>query len=245
MDIPSVSVIIPTLNEEHTLPEVLGRLKELDPQPDEIIVVDGGSEDGTIHIANSFNIRVLKSPQPGRAVQLHHGAEHASGDHLVFLHADTLVPHDLVSCVRATLDNAQVSLGGFVAIMKGEQVRHWFTFLNYIKTYLCPLFYRPLAFFRRRLKLLFGDQVMFCRKADYLKAGGFDTAMTVMEEADLCLKMSRLGRIKMVHRQVYSSDRRVAKWGFWKANRIYLYITFGWALGVKNDKLGHLYTKIR
>lgn len=245
MDSPSVSVIIPTLNEEHTLPEVLGRLKELDPQPKEIIVVDGGSEDWTINIANSFNIKVLESSRSGRAVQLHHGAEQASGDYLIFLHADTLVPNDLVLCVRKTLDNPQVSLGSFIAIMKGKQTRKWFTFLNYIKTYLCPLFYRPLSFFRGRLKLLFGDQVMFCRKADYLKAGGFDTGMDVMEEADLCLKMSRLGRAKMVHRCVYSSDRRVAKWGFWKANRIYLYITFAWAFGVKNDKLAHLYTKIR
>lgn len=245
MDSPSVSVIIPTLNEEHTLPQVLGRLRELDPQPDEIIVVDGGSEDWTINIANSFNIKVLESSQAGRAAQLHYGAEHASGDYLIFLHADTLVPYDMVRCVRKSLGNPLVSLGGFIAIMKGEQVRQWFTFLNYIKTYLCPLFYRPVSFFRRRLKLLFGDQVMFCRKADYLKAGGFDTSMTVMEEADLCLKMSRLGRIKMIQRQVYSSDRRVAKWGFWKANRIYIYITFAWALGVKNDKLGHLYTKIR
>lgn len=241
----SVSVIIPTLNEEHTLPGVLGRLMELEPQPDEIILVDGGSEDCTTSIASSFNIKVLESSKSGRSAQLHYGAERASGDYLVFLHADTLVPLDMVACVRHTLSEQQVSLGGFVAVMKGNQVREWFTFLNYIKTYLCPLFYRPISFFNRRLKLLFGDQVMFCRRIDYIKSGGFDTELDVMEEADLCLKMSRLGRVKMVHRFVYSSDRRVAKWGFWKANRIYWYIAFGWAFGVKNEKLALLYTKIR
>ena len=182
MDSPSVSVIIPTLNEEHILPEVLGRLMQLDPQPEEIILVDGGSEDWTTNIANSFNIKVLISPKPGRSVQLHHGIEHASGEYLIFLHADTLVPLDTISCVRSTLSKEKVSLGGFVAIMKGERVREWFTFLNYIKTYLCPMFYRPVSFFSRRLKLLFGDQVMFCRKADYEKAGGFDPEMAVMEE---------------------------------------------------------------
>jgi glycosyltransferase involved in cell wall biosynthesis len=218
---------------------------ELEPQPDEIILVDGGSEDCTTNIANSFNIKVLESARCSRAAQLHYGAERASGDYLVFLHADTLVPYDMIDCVRHALGKPQVSLGGFVAIMKGKKVRGWFTFLNYIKTYLCPLFYRPLLFFSCRLKLLFGDQVMFCRKADYVKAGGFDPEMAVMEEADLCLKMSRIGRVKMVHRCVYSSDRRVANWGFWKANRIYWYIAFGWAFGIKNDKLALLYTKIR
>ncbi|MCE7994018.1 MAG: glycosyltransferase [Roseivirga sp.] len=245
MDSSSVSVIIPTLNEEHTLPTVLGKLRELDPQPEEIIVVDGGSEDRTTNIANSFKIKVLEGVKVGRSAQLHYGAQRASGDYLIFLHADTLVPQDLVSCVKHTLSQSEVSLGGFVAIMRGSKTRQWFTFLNYIKTYLCPLFYRPMSFFRKSLKLLFGDQVMFCRKVDYLKAGGFDTDMEIMEEADLCLKMNRLGRVKMVHRCVYSSDRRVAAWGFWKANRVYWYIAFGWAFGIKNDKLAQLYTKIR
>lgn len=245
MDRPSVSVIIPTLNEEHILPEVLDRLGKLDPQPDEIILVDGGSEDWTVNIAKSFDIKVLEVGAQGRATQLHQGAQTATGDYLIFLHADTLVPEDLISCVRETLRKPEVSLGGFIAIMKGKKVRQWFTFLNYIKTYLCPLFYRPFSFFSRRLKLLFGDQVMFCRRVDYWKTGGFDTKMQVMEEADLCLKMSRLGRVKMIHRFVYSSDRRVENWGFWKANRIYWYIAFGWAFGIRNDKLAHLYTKIR
>lgn len=245
MDSPSVSVIIPTLNEERTLPEVLSRLEKLSPQPDEVILVDGGSEDWTVDIAKSFNVKVLEGAGQGRATQLHYGAQRASGDYLVFLHADTLVPLDLVDCIRETLKKPEVSLGGFIAIMKGKQVRQWFTFLNYIKTYLCPLFYRPLSFFSRRLKLLFGDQVMFCRKDDYRRVGGFDTEMKVMEEADLCLKMSRLGRVKMIHRFVYSSDRRVENWGSWKANRIYWYIAFGWAFGLRNDKLAHLYTKIR
>ncbi len=93
--------------------------------------------------------------------------------------------------------------------------------------------------------MLFGDQVLFCRKEDYFKAGGFDQTMVVMEEADFCLKMSSLGKEKMLHRCVYSSDRRVREWGFWKANRIYWYIAFGWLMGVENSKMGHIYEEIR
>ena len=245
MNSPSVSVIIPTLNEAHTLPQVLERLGELDPKPDEIIVVDGGSEDGTMNIAKLFNIRCLSLPKKGRAAQLDFGVRQAQGDHVIFLHADTLVPLDLVACVQRTLSKPKVALGGFIAIMKGKKVRTWFTFLNYIKTYVCPMFYRPGAFFRQRLLLLFGDQVMFCRRADYLKAGGFDVENQVMEEADLCLKMSEMGRVTMLQRRVYSSDRRVNEWGFWKANRIYWSIAFGWVFGVSDKKLAILYPDVR
>ena len=244
-DKPTVSVIIPTLNEAQTLPRTLENLASLAPAVQEVIVVDAGSTDDTRRIAEDFGSSVFDSKKRGRAAQMDVGARQAKGDYLVFLHADTLVPADLLDCVHRVLSNQKNALGGFVSLMKGSRTRGWFSFLNYIKTYLCPMFYRPRAFFTRRLKLLFGDQVMFCRKSDYIQVGGFDTDMSVMEEADFCLKMSRVGRAKMVHRLVYSSDRRVAEWGFWKANRIYWYIAFGWAFGVNNRKMADLYTDIR
>ena len=240
-----VSVIIPTLNEEETLPRVLAHLQTLTPAVDEVIVIDGGSEDGTIEIANQYGCSVLISRKQSRSIQLDLGAREATGDFLVFLHADTWVPDDLVEQVTHVLGKEKNKLGAFVSVMRGERLRVWFSFLNYIKTYLCPLFYRPVSFLRGRLLLLFGDQVMFCRKQDYLEIGGFDTSMEVMEEADFCMRMSKLGRTRMVHRFVFSSDRRVAEWGFWKANRIYWFITFGWAFGANHRKMADLYTDIR
>lgn len=240
-----VSVIIPTLNEGETLPKVLEHLLTLSPNVDEVIVVDGGSEDGTIETARGHDCKVLISRKQSRSHQLDLGAREASGDFLIFLHADTMVPDDLVKVVGRVLGKEKNSLGAFVSVMRGERLRVWFSFLNYIKTYMCPLFYRPIPFLRGRLLLLFGDQVMFCRKLDYLKAGGFDTSMSVMEEADFCIRMSRLGRTKMIHRLVFSSDRRVAAWGFWKANRVYWYIAFGWVFRLNNRKMADLYTNIR
>lgn len=242
---PSVSVIIPTLNESASIRAVLDRLNALQPAVDEVIVVDGGSTDNTVNIARNKASRVIECEQKGRAAQMDTGVRMAKGDYLVFLHADTFVPADFVRSVNNVLANSKNALGGFVSVMRGQKTRGWFTFLNYIKTYLCPLFYCPRAFMSKGLRLLFGDQVMFCRKQDYLAVGGFNTAMEVMEEADLCLKMSQVGRVKMVHRFVYSSDRRVATWGFWKANRIYWYIAFGWVFGVKQQKMVDLYTDIR
>ena len=245
IDKAKVSVIIPTLNEGENLPKVLKHLHTLSPGVDEVIVVDGGSEDGTIEVANAHNCRILISRKQSRSYQLDLGAREASGDFLVFLHADTWVPDDLVKVIAKVLSKEKNSLGAFVSVMRGERLRIWFSFLNYIKTYLCPLFYRPIPFIRGRLLLLFGDQVMFCRKVDYLKAGGFDTNMKVMEEADFCIRMSRVGRTKMIHRLVFSSDRRVVAWGFWKANRVYWYIAFGWVFGLNNRKMADLYTDIR
>ena len=86
---------------------------------------------------------------------------------------------------------------------------------------------------------------MFCRKEGYLKAGGFDPKVSIMEEAGLCLKMNKLGRLRQIHRCVYSSDRRVKAWGFWKANRVYFYIAIAWAFTKHPDKLKKYYEDIR
>ena len=81
------SVIIPTLNEERYLPPVLEHLKKIDEDL-EIIIADGGSKDNTVKIAESFNVKVCKSKK-GKGFQLNNGAGCATGDILIFLHADT------------------------------------------------------------------------------------------------------------------------------------------------------------
>ncbi|MGB3642580.1 MAG: glycosyltransferase, partial [Rivularia sp. (in: cyanobacteria)] len=89
------------------------------------------------------------------------------------------------------------------------------------------------------------DQVMFCRRNDFWDCGGFDRALPIMEDGDLCLKIARKGSIRLVNRVVLSSDRRVAKWGAIKANAIYLYIGFLWGIGVDTNYLKKFYQDIR
>lgn len=86
---------------------------------------------------------------------------------------------------------------------------------------------------------------MFCRREDFRACGGFDPALPIMEEADLCIKLVSRGRICQVNRIVQSSDRRVAYWGAWKATRIYLYIGILWGLGVSGTYLKQFYEEIR
>ena len=239
-----VSIIIPTLNEGEYLARSLRYLTILTPPAKEIIVVDGGSTDATLAIAQSERFTVLCS-QPGRAAQMNKGAQYATGDVLCFLHGDTLVPDDLIAVIEETLADSTVACGGFISLMTGKRVC-WLTSLhNALKTYYAPLLFHPILFFQKGFRLLFGDQVMFCRRQDFWACGGFDAGQMIMEEADLCIRLSQLGRIIQVNRIVLSSDRRVAKWGVLKANFIYLAIGFLWGLGVSDATLKRFYEDVR
>ena len=72
---------------------------------------------------------------------------------------------------------------------------------------------------------------MFFRRPDFLAVGSCDPTLNVMEDADLCLRLGRLGRVRLVNRIVLTSDRRVAAWGEWRANWIYLSVGIRWGLG--------------
>lgn len=240
-----VSIIIPTLNEEICLGRSLRHLSLLDPPAKEILVVDGGSEDETIAIAQKLGARVLATNQRGRSLQMNLGAEAATGDILCFLHADTFVPDDMVAVIEQTLADQIVAAGGFISLMVGSETTRWGVSLhNYLKTYYAPLLFRPHLFFKG-LRLLFGDQVMFCRRTDFWDCGGFNSALPILEEGDLCLKLVRRGKIRQVNRIVQSSDRRVARWGSLKATATYLYIGFLWGFGVSPTYLKRFYEDIR
>lgn len=242
----SVSLIIPTLNEEASLERTLLCLRGLQPAPLEIIIVDGGSTDNTVNLAAAYPVKVIQTQKTGRSIQMNEGAFVAQGNILCFLHGDTLVPDDLVTIIEKTLSNSSIAGGGFISLMSGQMVTRWSVSLhNYLKTYYAPLLFKPFAFFFRGLRLLFGDQVIFCRKVDFEKCGRFDPTLPIMEDADLCLRLNRLGRIYLVNRVVQSSDRRVAKWGVFKATLIYLYIGFLWRFGVKGVYLKQFYAEIR
>ena len=131
--------------------------------------------------------------------------------------------------------------------MRGERgVRRVTTAHNIIKTWSAPLLFRPISFFRGA-RLLFGDQVMICRREDFLAIGGWDPDQKIMEEADLCLRRVRAGRGRgrQVPRKVWSSDRRVAQWGFWRSNLTFLYVGLMWGFGAPSKQLAEHYEDVR
>jgi len=240
-----LSIIIPTLNEATSLGRTLRTIKALDPPAWEVLVVDGGSGDDTRLIAAEAGVAVLCSGAAGRAIQMNHGARQASGDLLCFLHADTLVPDDLVTLAERTLADPAVACAGFISLMAGAETTRWdISILNLLKTYLAPLLFRPHLFLRG-LRLLFGDQAMICRRETFWRCGGFDETLPIMEDGDLCLRMLPQGRIVLIHRVVQSSDRRVQRWGPIKATTTYLLIGVLWGLGVHPTQLKRFYEDIR
>lgn len=242
----NVAIILPVVNEAGCLSRTLRHLQQLEPPATEIIVVDGGSTDATIAIAQAFAVTVLVAPQRGRAAQMNYGAARASGEVLCFVHGDTLVPDDLVTVISQTLADPAIAGGGFISIMTGEQTTRWGISLhNSLKTHYAALLFRPRRYFRDGLRVLFGDQVMFCRRPDFWACGGFDEALPIMEDADLCDRLARRGRLVQVNRLVQSSDRRVAQWGMLKANFIYLAIGLLWGMGVPARRLKQFYEDVR
>ncbi len=240
-----VSIVIPTLNEEKILPNLFSNLEELHPIPYEIIFVDGCSKDETACMIEKKGFHLIKSIGKGRALQMNEGAYQASGDVIIFLHADTKVPSDLIQIVSETLQNKKITLGGFTSIMEGEKSRRFISFQNSLKTYLGAFLYSPIRCLCFGFRLLFGDQVMFCRKSDFIKVGGFNYELPIMEDADLCLRINKLGAVKQIKNKVYSSDRRVATLGLLNAYLLYLKIYFFWRLGASANWLKAQYDEIR
>ena len=241
-----VSVIVPALNEADELPGTLAHLRTLDPPPGEVVVADGGSEDGTAPIAEAAGCRVTLSP-PGRAVQMNAGAAAATGAVLCFVHADTRPSAGYLAAVAGALaDPGTVLVGGRCTLAGPAGVSRLTTLHHRAKTHYGPLLYCPRRYARGGMRLLFGDQALACRAVDFAAAGGFDERLPVMEDADLCVRMNRdlnggRGRVRELPARVTTSDRRVRAAGAVRANLTYLAVGWGWAAGVPPNTLGRWY----
>ncbi len=240
----AVAIVVPMFNEASSLPRLLRSLAALEPQPSELIAVDGGSTDGSADLAEAAGLRVLRDPARGRARQINHAVAQASADYVCILHADTLLPDDAIDVIRAALADKRVSLGGFTPLLSGPASVRWGTSLHHsLKTWYAPLLFHPRLFLRGG-RLLFGDQAMFFRREDFHAVGGCDPSLALMEEADLCIRLTARGRTRQVNRVVITSDRRVAAWGGLRANWIYLKVGVRWGLGFRK-RLERHYPDVR
>lgn len=238
-----VAIVVPVLDEEKALPRLIRVLKTLDPAPAEVLAVDGGSSDASVALIRAAGWRLIESAC-GRAIQINAGVAEARAPIVCVLHADTLPPDDMIAVIQRVMADPAVALAGFTPLICGEEKTRWGTsFHNWIKTWYAPLLLRPHLFLSGA-RLLFGDHAMFFRRDQFLAAGGCDPGTPVMEEADLCIKLARFGRVRLVPRIVLTSDRRIAAWGALKANWIYFKLGMMWALGAR-QRLARHYPHVR
>ncbi len=239
-----LTILVPMLNEASTLQRLARNLAALEPPPAAILCVDGGSTDGSPAIARGLGWRVIEHSAPGRAAQINRGVAAAGPARVWILHADTLGADHPGGALARALDEPRTVLGGFIALLAGPETTRWGTSLhNWIKFWYVPLLFRPHLFLRGA-RLLFGDQAMFFRRADFLAVGGCDASLPVLEEADLCARLCRRGRIRMLNRVVITSDRRVALLGGLGANLAYLSVGTRWAFGQRRG-LAERYPQVR
>lgn len=220
---PEISIIIPALNEEDSIRETLRSLQTFDNA--EIILVDGGSTDATISIAENYNVKILHAPR-GRGAQLQLGGNCASGEILWFLHADTIVSKDAVEQIKKALENPRAAGGNFTIRFDGARSAAKFL------TWLYPLL--------GKIGLIYGDSAIFARRDVYRKMGGF-RSFPIFEDLDFVERLKREGAIVTLKSVVTTSSRRFENKSFLLVFSRWTILQILYWLGVSPDRLLKIY----
>ena len=222
---PWCSVVIPTLNEAAYLPATL---RQLAGHNIEVIVSDGGSTDGTVDLARAAGARIVRS-SPGRADQLNAGAGHASGTHLLFLHADTLLPPDFVAILRGGGSDLPASF----RLRFGGGHRSWLLrFFGYCTRFAVPAF-------------RFGDQGLWVRRQDFQAVGGYPTGWRLLEDNEIVRRLSRhRGSFRVLPAEVVTSPRKYLRHGTVYTQCVYVVLYALYRLGAGQSALYRLYRRL-
>ena len=202
-----ISVIIPTFDESNNLPLLLSDLS-INKKEGEIIIVDCGSEDKTIDIANIYGAKVYQSKERNRGLQLDIGAKNSKGDWLIFLHADTRLNHDWFRKVNS--------------VFKGDKnYIYYFKFkINHKK-----VIYRVLEIlvnFRSRFfKQPYGDQGLIIYRTIYFENNGFKN-IPLMEDIDFIKRLKEKQSLKQLNLPILISSRK------WEKTNIFLQSLKNW-----------------
>jgi rSAM/selenodomain-associated transferase 2 len=219
-----VSIVVPTFNEVARIEPCLRRLRSDFPGC-ELVVVDGGSADGTDELA-ARHARTIRSAA-GRATQMNAGAAVSSGDILWFIHADCTVPRCAVDLLRRALLDPDVVGGGLRLSFDQRSVG-----LNYLAA--------SSNVRARRLGWIFGDQAMFVRRDVFDSVGGFPM-LPLMEDLEMSRILRRRGRLVVLPTVVTASARRLVEQGVWRMTVLMQLLKLQYLLGVDPERIRRRY----
>jgi rSAM/selenodomain-associated transferase 2 len=226
----SLSIIIPVLNEATQMRDCLEVLAPLRARGHEIIVVDGGSADGTRAVAAALADAVLCAPR-GRSVQMNAGAAAARGQVLLFLHADTRLPRDADTLIADALAADSHAWGRFDVQIDGASP-------------LLALVARMMNLRSRLSGIATGDQAMFVRAVAFRSLGGFP-ALPLMEDIAMSRLLKRLSAPACLRQRVTTSGRRWEKGGVLRTIGLMWWLRLRFFFGADAARLARAYRERR
>jgi rSAM/selenodomain-associated transferase 2 len=228
-----ISIIIPTLQEEQALGALWESFREMGAYHGghrvEILLADGGSEDRTAELARAWGWEVVACPRRGRGSQMNAGARRASGEILLFLHADTHLPPEALPLIERVLEDPRVLGGNFSLVFAGETWEaRWLTRLY------------PLL---RLGGMCYGDSAFFMRRSAFESVGGY-REYPLFEDCDLYQRLRRMGQfVRLPARAITSSRRFTGR--FFRTFALWSILQALYWLGVSPHQLGKFYRPFR
>jgi len=221
-----ISFIIPTLNEETVVGATLQTLQSPRGRGHEVIIVDGGSEDGTLAACMGLVNQVVPSER-GRARQMNAGATVAHGDVLLFLHADTQLPDDADFRVLGALARAECVWGRFdIRLAGGNPVYRLIEYMMNLRS--------------RVSGIASGDQAIFVRRSIFQTIGGYPD-IPLMEDIAICRALKRFARPYCLRVRAVTSCRRWEQRGILRTMIRMWCLRLAYALGVSAQRLAGFY----
>jgi rSAM/selenodomain-associated transferase 2 len=228
-----VSIVIPALNEEGTLPETIRSCREAGGC--EVVVADGGSRDRTVAIARELSDAVVSSPM-GRAHQMNAGAAAARGGILLFLHADTVLPPEGIARILEAMKDGALVGGAFrIRLLPSPCAGAYARAALRITGSAINL--RSLL-----IRSYTGDQAIFLRAATFRACGGFPE-IPLMEDVELSRRMAREGKTILLPLRVGSSGRRWERWGPVRTILLMWRLRIGYLMGMTAAECAERYRR--
>ena len=219
-----ISIIIPTINEANNLPFLLADLSSIQKEG-EIIIVDGGSEDKTIDIANIYGAKVFISKERNRGLQLDTGAKNSKGEWLIFLHADTRLTYDWFIKTNSFLKREKKSIYYFK--FKINHKKLIYRFLEILVNLRSQFFKQP-----------YGDQGLIIHRTNYFQNNGF-RKIPLMEDVDFLRRLNNKKHLKQLNSPIFISSRK------WERTNIFLQAIKNWHFRrrwLKGESLKSIYS---